>query len=74
MNRNQGVNLNRKQGVNLDRKLGVSLCGISNQTARTDLMSLVELGYLIEKKQGKKILYFKSPQFDVKMEQLYKQT
>lgn len=34
------------------------------QTARTDLMGLVELGYLTQKQVGKKMLFFKSDGFD----------
>jgi Fic family protein len=44
--------------------------GVAYQTARTDLLGLVDLGYLIEKKSTKKILFFKSPEFDRKIDNL----
>lgn len=40
------------------------------QTARTDLMDLVELGYLEEKLIGKKIVYFQSDNFQQKLKSL----
>lgn len=42
--------------------------GISYQTARTDLFSLQEMGYLKEKKFGKKLIFFKVDDFDDKLE------
>lgn len=46
--------------------------GVVYQTARTDLMGLTALGYLIEKIKGKQNLYFKSPEFNSKMENLFR--
>ncbi len=43
---------------------------ISYQTARTDLLGLVDLEYLSEKLMGKKMLFFKSDSFDIKIKKL----
>jgi len=42
--------------------------GVVYQTARTDLMKLAEIGYLKEKNIGKKRIYFKSDDFDKKID------
>lgn len=44
--------------------------GVVYQTARTDLLGLVELGYLEEKKIGKKLIFFKSDRFDKKLQSI----
>lgn len=41
--------------------------GTVYQTARTDLIKLTEMEYLISKSVGKKLIFFKSPQFDNKI-------
>ena len=40
------------------------------QTARTDLLGLVELGYLKEKKMGKKLIFFRANDFDRKIKNI----
>lgn len=45
--------------------------GVAYQTARTDLLKLVQLGYLEDKLRGKKTLFFKSPGFDGKLKGLH---
>lgn len=44
--------------------------GVVYQTARTDLAGLTELGYLVEKKMGKRLIYFKAPEFETKLERI----
>ena len=41
--------------------------GIVYQTARTDLLKLVEMGYLENKSIGKKLIFYKSEAFDEKI-------
>jgi Fic family protein len=38
--------------------------GVVYQTARTDLMGLQELGFLTEKKMGKKLLFYRVDDFE----------
>lgn len=45
--------------------------GISYQTARTDLLKLEEIGYLKSKLIGKKLIFFKSEQFDEKIKKIH---
>jgi hypothetical protein len=47
-----------------------TMFGVVYQTARTDLIGLQQLGFLEEKKQGKKMLFFKTPSFDSKMQNI----
>jgi Fic family protein len=42
--------------------------GVVYQTARTDLLGLQSLGYIKEKKFGKKLIYFKIDDFEKKLE------
>lgn len=42
--------------------------GVVYQTARTDLMGLQELGFLTEKKMGKKLLFYPVDDFEQKLE------
>ena len=44
--------------------------GVVYQTARTDLLGLQELGYLIEKKMGKKLLFFRADDFERKLQNI----
>jgi Fic family protein len=46
--------------------------GVVYQTARTDLYGLANLGYLKERKYGKKLIFFKSEEFDKKLESIMK--
>ena len=46
------------------------LFGTAYQTARTDLLHLESLGYLSGKLSGKKLLFFKSTDFDEKMKKI----
>jgi len=45
--------------------------GVVYQTARTDLMGLQEMGYLTEKKMGKKLMYFRVDDFERKLRQKF---
>ncbi|MBS1917465.1 MAG: Fic family protein [Bacteroidetes bacterium] len=40
------------------------------QTARTDLLGLVDLGFLTEKKMGKKLIFFKADDFEDKIKNI----
>ncbi|MGB1450284.1 MAG: Fic family protein [Marinirhabdus sp.] len=44
--------------------------GVSYQTARTDLMGLENKGYLTSKTMGKKFIYFKAADFEVKIKSM----
>lgn len=44
--------------------------GVVYQTARTDPAGLTELGYLVEQKMGKRLIYFKAPEFETKLERI----
>jgi Fic family protein len=44
--------------------------GIVYQTARTDLMGLEQLGYVQEKKMGKKLIFFRSSKFEEKVKSI----
>jgi Fic family protein len=44
--------------------------GVVYQTARTDLIGLVQLGYIKEKKMGKKLIYFKDEDFEKKVQKI----
>jgi len=46
--------------------------GVVYQTARTDLYGLANLGYLKERKFGKKLIFFKGEEFDKKLERIMK--
>lgn len=45
--------------------------GIVYQTARTDLFGLQALGYLRDKKFGKKLIFFKTDNFDAKLKSIF---
>jgi len=45
--------------------------GTSYQTARTDLLELESIGYLKSKLIGKKLIFFKSEQFDEKIKKIH---
>jgi len=45
--------------------------GTSYQTARTDLLNLEAIGYLKSKLIGKKLIFFKSEQFDEKIKKIH---
>lgn len=47
--------------------------GIVYQTARTDLIGLQELGYVKEKKFGKKLIFFKTDDFEGKLKNILKE-
>lgn len=44
--------------------------GVVYQTARTDLIGLQNMGYVQEKKMGKKLIYFRTDDFDSKLEKI----
>lgn len=46
--------------------------GVVYQTARVDLLSLQSLGYIKEKKLGKKLIFFREEDLDSKLEKLIK--
>ncbi|MBN8697973.1 MAG: Fic family protein [Chitinophagales bacterium] len=46
--------------------------GVVYQTARTDLMGLQDLGYVKEKKFGKKLIFFKTDDFETKLKSVFK--
>jgi Fic family protein len=54
-------------GVGLTIKSVQNRFGVVYQTARTDLMGLQELGYLTEKKMGRKMLFFRADDFERKL-------
>ncbi len=41
--------------------------GVVYQTARTDLLGMVELGYLTEKKMGKKLVFFRADDLEARL-------
>ena len=45
--------------------------GTSYQTARTDLLELESIGYLTSKLMGKKLVFFKSEEFDSKIKKIH---
>lgn len=75
--KNENVNERQAEllrGLIIDNKKGYTIkeiqtkFGIVYQTARTDLMGLQALGYLEEKKFGIKLIFFKSDDFDKRLE------
>ncbi|MBS1511219.1 MAG: hypothetical protein JST86_10280 [Bacteroidetes bacterium] len=64
----------------VDNKKGFTISEVQNQngvvyqTARTDLMGLQDLGYLKEKKFGKKLIFFKADDFEEKLNRILAQT
>jgi Fic family protein len=75
--KNENVNERQAEllrGMIIDNKKGYIIkevqikFGISYQTARTDLMGLQELEYLEERKFGVKLIFFKSDDFEKKLE------
>jgi len=76
-------NINERQaellrGLIIDIKRGYTIkevqtkFGVVYQTARTDLMGLQDLGYIEEKKFGKRLIFFKVDEFEKKLEHALK--
>ncbi|MEO6633954.1 MAG: Fic family protein, partial [Mucilaginibacter sp.] len=74
-------NINERQaellrGMIIDNKKGYTIkevqtrFGVAYQTARTDLFGLQDLGYIDERKFGKKLIFFKTDDFENKLERI----
>jgi Fic family protein len=75
--RNEPVNERQAEILRLllmDGGAGITIKSVQNrfgvvyQTARTDLLGLQGLGYLTEKKMGKKMMFFRADDFEKKLE------
>lgn len=75
--KNENVNERQAEmlrGMIIDNKKGFTIkevqgrFNISYQTARTDLLGLTEMGYIEERKFGKKLIFFKHEYFEEKLE------
>jgi Fic family protein len=77
--KNENVNERQAEllrGMIIDNKKGYTIkevqtrFGVAYQTARTDLLGLQSLGYIEERKFGIKLIFFKTDDFENKLERI----